>query len=141
MITFQKIYSDPTARQRCEIGISTTAGYNIGPFHHDYHCWINHKGQRVCRGYSFDPSGNPGLLDKIFGEIDGVVINDEENTMDGKEETCTVDDGSNCMDICVSTLWSVVAEDPPKYGLIRGQACQSLADSIYTFCRSMCDSL
>jgi len=127
--------------QQCQVGISTTGGYDIGPFHHDYHCWTGREGERVCRGYSFSTSSGAKLYDKVMSLADGEVLKDEENSEDGQEETCTEDDNDSCMDTCASGFWSEAGNNPPFYGLIRGQTCQTLASNIYNVCKSMCSAM
>lgn len=127
--------------QQCRVGISTTGGHDFGPFYHLYHCWINGRGERVCRGYSFNPASNPGLLDKITGPVDGTVLKDQENWEDGKKETCDADDGDSCMNSCAAGAWNSVATSPPIYGLLIGSTCQTVTSNIQDFCRKMCSSI
>ncbi len=135
------MFSDPEGLlQKCQTGISTTGGYNIGPFHHDYHCWTNSDGDRVCAGYSFDPDAEPSLWDKIRGGIDGTVVMNDDNRKNGIEETCTPDDGNKCMDLCAADVWSQLKANPPKYGLATGNYCQTIDKGVYDVCSFICAS-
>ena len=133
-------YIDPQGlAQQCQIGISTTGGYNVGPFHHDYQCWKGSDGQLVCRGFSFDDAnGSPSLFDKVTGPIPGKVLKDGENRKDGKEEQCTADDHNKCMDECLASAWGGEEQFPSSYGLMGGETCQSVARRHWQNCSAKC---
>jgi hypothetical protein len=124
--------------ENCRAGISTTGGYAVGPFHHDYHCWTNADGKRECAGFSFSDKGmKPSLFDKIT-RTDGTVIRDSENTNDAKEWSCKADDGNKCLDKCAKQAWDALEKSPPKYGMYGGQVCNAVAANIYDACVRQC---
>lgn len=55
--------------ENCRAGISTTGGYAIGPFHHDYHCWTNADGKRECAGFSFSDKGKNQVYSTKLPEL------------------------------------------------------------------------
>lgn len=125
--------------QQCETGISLTNGDNIGPAHHDYHCFRGRDGKMKCRGFSFDETNNPGLKDKILGPIKGDILKDEENLKGGNQETCGEDDNDLCMDRCVEGKWESLEKHTPWYGLVFGDTCQSVVDDVYDQCYKICN--
>ncbi|WP_339074512.1 RHS repeat-associated core domain-containing protein [Teredinibacter turnerae] len=144
--TYGYVSSNPTKYydkfgllQQCETGISSTGGKDIGPAHHDYHCFRGRNGKMKCRGFSFEEEQNPGLKDKILGPIKGDILKDEENLGGGNQEYCGEDDNNLCMDRCVEFKWESLEDHTPKYGLVFGESCQSIVDEIYKQCDRICN--
>jgi RHS repeat-associated protein len=126
--------------EQCRAGISSTGGKDIGPLHHEYQCWTDAQGARQCRGYSFNEAASPkpSLTDKVIGPIDGSVIKNGANSPPGFDNSCSKDDGKQCMDSCVAASWDALEKSPPKYGLLFGTTCQGVNQDIYQKCASQC---
>ncbi len=142
--TFTYVGGDPVSKvdplgllEQCRTGLPSTFGYDIGPAHHDYHCWTDANDKRICRGFTFDSTSNASTLDKIFGRTKGAIRKDEDNKTDGKE-TCTSDDGNKCMDKCVAGEWENLGTGTPDYGLVFSGSCQVAASNIYQKCKAQC---
>ena len=120
---------------QCRSGLNATGGLTIGPVHHEFHCWTDASGKRICRGFGRDP--NSAFLDATIGPVRGVILKDDENLSHGKS-SCTADKPDKCMDTCAANAWDKLEHNTPEYGLVFGQDCQTTRRSIYDTCFQQC---
>jgi len=130
------MHSDATGLlQQCSSGLDALHGGSLGIFHHEFQCWTDENGKRVCRGFGRDP--NSPKYKAIFGDVDGKILKDGENFSYGKG-TCSPDDGNKCMDDCASDRWNSLEERTPLYGWIDSSTCQTIVEKIQNYCESIC---
>lgn len=121
--------------QKCRTGLNFTFGLGIGPLHHEYQCWPDASGKRVCRGFGRDL--NSSAPQAVVGPVNGSILKDKENVSHGKE-SCSPNDGNKCMDQCAEREWTRLEQNVPKYGWIRGEQCQSIQQNVYQNCALEC---
>jgi RHS repeat-associated protein len=121
--------------EQCRAGLEVLGGNALGLLHHEFLCWKDETGARVCRGYGRDASSS--VIDAILDRVGGKVLKDDENKS-APAASCGTDDRNQCMDTCASKEWDKLEKNTPQYGLIQGSSCQSVTQSILQTCSARC---
>ncbi len=129
--------SDPSGLlEQCRTGLDFLGGADIGAFHHEYLCWPEANGKRVCRGFGRDPDSS--IVDAVFGRVKGKILKDGENVSHSNEK-CEPDDKNKCRDQCAKRHFDNLDKGTsPEYGLIFAGSCQIAKQNIYQSCVKEC---